>query len=199
MSSDLGPIHVDRRNGDERFRKAGRKTPLGLAGFWEWSGSDLLSNAQRGILAEYIVACDLGVADGVRTEWDAFDLKIRDELTVEVKSAAYLQSWNQDRLSEIGFSVAPSRAWDAKSGSYDDAKKRQARVYVFCLLAHKDKTTVNPLDLDQWRFFVLPTSRLDQELGDQKRVSLSRLMQLKPREVGFGEIGRAIEESMKGG
>ena len=65
MSSNLDPIQVEPMKGVERFLQAGRDTPFDLAGFWKWSASDLLSNAQRGILAEYIVACDLGVADGV--------------------------------------------------------------------------------------------------------------------------------------
>lgn len=197
MSSNLSTVQVKRKTGQEHFRQTGRETPFDLIGFWKWSGSDLLSNAQRGILAEYIVACDLGVTDGVRSEWDAFDLETKDGTKVEVKSAAYLQSWHQNRLSDIGFSVAPSHAWSEQTGSFEEVKKHQADVYVFCLLAHQDKTTVNPLDLDQWRFFVLPTSRLDQELGDQRRVSLNPLLQLGPTEVGFGEIGKAIDELMK--
>jgi hypothetical protein len=30
-------------------------------------------------------------------------------------------------------------------------------LYVFCLLAHKDKSTLDPLNMDQWQFFVLAT------------------------------------------
>jgi hypothetical protein len=36
-------------------------------------------------------------------------------------------------------------------GDAPDAK-RQADVYVFALLAHEDRTTIDPLDLDQWKF-----------------------------------------------
>ena len=163
MSTHLGPVKLERKTGRERFVQAGRDTPFDLAGFWQWSASDLLSNAQRGILAEYIVGCDLGVTGDVRSEWDAFDLTMADT-KVEVKSAAYLQSWHQNRLSDIGFSIAPSKAWNADSNSFEETSRRQADVYVFCLLSHQDKKTVDPLDLDQWRFFVLPTSHLDQEL-----------------------------------
>jgi hypothetical protein len=38
-------------------------------------------------------------------------------------------------------------------------------VDVFCLLKHEDKSTVNPLNLDHWDFYVLST----QELNDYKR------------------------------
>ena len=68
-------------------------------------------------------------------------------------------------------------------------------VYVFCLLAHRDKVTVDPLDLDQWRFFVLPRATLDRELGEQKTLSLSTLLRLEPREVGYGELAEAVEEA----
>jgi hypothetical protein len=35
--------------------------------------SELLGNTLRGVFAVYFVALDLGVAEGFRTEWDAFD------------------------------------------------------------------------------------------------------------------------------
>ena len=68
-------------------------------------------------------------------------------------------------------------------------------VYVFCLLAHRDKVTVDPLDLDQWRFFVESTAKLDRELGGQQKMALCTLMALEPREVGYGELGEAVEEA----
>ena len=49
----------------------------------------------------------------MRAEWDAYDLVAPGGTTVEVKSAAYLQSWAQNALSSICFDVAPSRAWSA--------------------------------------------------------------------------------------
>ncbi len=52
---------------------------------------------------------------------------------IEVKSAAYLQSWNQKALSPISFSVAPALGWDAKAGARSKEKIRPADVCVFCL------------------------------------------------------------------
>jgi hypothetical protein len=67
---------------------------LTLLDFWQWAYSDLLSNTNRGRLAEFIVAraLSLGLTD-VRIEWDAVDLVTPTGVKVEVKSAAYLQSW----------------------------------------------------------------------------------------------------------
>lgn len=189
----LGPITVTRKTGSEPFQDSGRELPFDLQGFWQWSGSDLLSNVWRGVLAEYLVACDLGVNEGTRVEWNAYDLKTKSGVTVEVKSAAYLQSWNQEKYSSILFDIRQTQGWDAETNEYSEERKRQADVYVFCLLAHKDKATVDPLDASQWRFFVLPTSKLNEALGDQKKLSFSTLMALSPQEAAFGEIGKAIE------
>lgn len=60
-----------------------------LLNFWQWSSSYLLSNALRGVLAGYLVASALDVADGVRVEWDADDLIARSGIKVEVKSSAF--------------------------------------------------------------------------------------------------------------
>jgi len=43
-------------------------------------------------LAEYLVATVLGLNQGVRNEWDAYDLETEAGLKIEVKSAAYIQS-----------------------------------------------------------------------------------------------------------
>jgi len=42
-------------------RSGGERLPFGMEDFWRWSASDLLSNALRGVLAEFIVARALGI------------------------------------------------------------------------------------------------------------------------------------------
>jgi len=121
--------------------------------------SDLLSNATRGIVAEYLVACALDAdPGGVRDEWAAYDLRTKDGVKVEVKSAAYLKSWYQENFSRISFVVPKTRAWDPSTNRLDEQPARQADIYLFALLAHQDKETVQPLDVSQWVFYVLPTS-----------------------------------------
>ena len=94
--------------------------------------------------------------------------------------------------SKIDFGIGTGQVWEAATNSYTSEKGRHADVYIFCLLAHRDKATVDPMDLDHLRFFVVSTAKLDQELGKQKTLSLSRLLTLEPREVGYGELGAAI-------
>lgn len=144
------------------------------------------------MLAEYIVACDLGVENGTRTEWDAHDLITNEGVKVEVKSCAYLQSWHQSKLSNIVFSIPPTMGWDASTNTTGVISKRQADVYVFCLLSHQIKSTLNPMDFNQWEFFVLPTEVLNAKASLQKTISLGSLLRLSPIRVIFGGIGKAI-------
>jgi hypothetical protein len=108
MISSFDALKVKRKTGDEPLHLAGHSTEFNLLGFWQWAFSNLASNALRGVLAEYIVACDLGVSAGTRTEWDAYDLKTPEGIKVEVKSAAYLQSWQQSAHSKVCFDIRPT-------------------------------------------------------------------------------------------
>ena len=166
----LPPLQVPRKTGIEPFRCGDFLLNRTLLDFWRWSSSDLVNNALRGVLAEYIVACALDLPDSTRIEWDAFDLKTPQGLTLEVKSAAYLQSWQQKALSQITFGIQPTRAWEAATNDYTGELRRQADIYVFCLLHHQDKATVDPLDMAHWTFFLLPTSVLDEKLPVQKSI-----------------------------
>lgn len=192
-NGDLNKLSINKKTGKESFHQNGKSLNTNLLEFWQWSASDLISNTARGILAEYIVACDLGVANGVRMEWDAYELQTENGIKVEVKSAAYLQSWHQNKLSAISFGIASSFAWDAEINKFVTEKKRQADIYVFCLLKHKDKKTVDPLNVNQWEFSLLPTIILNQKAKNQKRISFNKLLSLKPTKITFGEIEKTIE------
>ena len=147
---NLTRLTIDRKTGSEPFHVDGESLAISLLAFWQWSASDLISNTMRGRLAEYLVAYDLGVADGIRVEWDAYDLKTTSGIKVEVKSAAYLQSWTQRKPSAISFSIRPTLGWDATANAYGTEPQRQADVYVFALLHHHDKATLDPLNAAQW-------------------------------------------------
>ena len=58
-------------------------------------------------------------------EWDPFDLKTQSGIKVEVKSAAYLQSLHQERLSSIRFGIGPTRRWDARTNRFETEQNRR--------------------------------------------------------------------------
>ena len=188
MIPELDALQILRKSGDERLKVNGNASDFSLLGFWQWSCSDLVGNALRGTLAEYIVACALGIDGGTRTEWDAFDLCTADGVRIEVKSAAYLQSWKQSRYSAIGYDVRATFGWDAATNTSSPTRRRHADVYVFCLLHHKDKTTIDPLDLSQWTFYVLPARVLDERIPTQRRLALSTLLRLDPQVCSFEQL-----------
>ena len=194
LSSCFYPAIVPvRKIGDEPFHTSQVTLGFDLKSFWQWVASDLANNTLRGLVAEYLVAQALGIADGVRIEWEPYDLRSPRGTTVEVKTSAYLQSWAQTRLSTISFDVAPTRAWSATSNRFDEAVKRQAEVYVFALLKHRDKNTLDPLDVGQWSFFIMATNALDAATTVQKSISLNRLLSLKPIEANFSTLRESID------
>jgi hypothetical protein len=190
----LQRLSIARKVGKERFHINGNKLDFDLLSFWQWSSSDLISNVTRGIVAEYIVARGLGLAErGVRDGWAAFDLETPSGIKIEVKSAAYVQSWHQKRLSSITFMTPKTRAWDADTNIQSSESKRQADVYVFALLAHTDKTTIDPLNLDQWRFYVLPTATLDGRTRSQHSITLRSLEKLCSEATTYAGLSKAVE------
>ncbi len=186
-------LQATQKTGAEPFRQGDVLLKRSLLDFWRWSASDLVGNAMRGILAEYIVACALDLPDCVRVEWDAFDIKTPCGLKIEVKSAAFLQSWHQKTLSKITFGIQPTLAWDAGTNMYKSERRRQADIYIFCLLHYKDKTTVDPMNMEQWTFYILPASVLDERFPRQKSIGLMSLLKLKPLQCAYEELAEGIE------
>jgi hypothetical protein len=193
MSDEFPRLEVNRKTGKETFRVGGAPLDFDLREFWRWAASDLVSNSMRGILAEYIVANALGVADGFRTEWDAFDLLTKNNQRVEVKSASYIQSWHHAKLSKIIFGIRPTRGWDAATNTTSQELKRQADIYVFCVLARTEQNGLDPLDLDQWDFYILRSNVLDLACPTQKTISLTSLLKFEPIQVKYDGIGIAIQ------
>lgn len=132
------------------------------------------------------------VEEGVRDEWAAHDLTTPEGVKVEVKSAAYLQSWYQDRLSRISFIVAKTRTWDPATNLLDSVPARKADVYVLALLHHQDKATVNPMDVEQWCFYVLPTSQLDSRTRSQHSITLPTLEQLGIQPITWHDLREGV-------
>lgn len=190
---ELPRIDPNIKSGQEKFHSNGKDLQADLLSFWQWSGSNLLDNAMRGVLAEYIVAMDVGCVDKIRGEWEAYDLKSTTGIKIEVKSAAYLQSWWQSKFSSISFSIRKAFGWNPETNKIGTTQERGSDVYVFCVLAEKDQSKVDPLNLDQWEFYVIPTKVLNEKFSNQKTISLKGLAILGAKKIKYGEIGLEIE------
>lgn len=184
-----------RLTGSEEFHASGHALGFDVLDFWRWSSSNLVGNALRGVLAEYLVARALDLTAECRVEWDACDFRTPDGIAIEVKSAAYVQSWPQTRASRIGFGIQPGYGWDAATNTSSTERRRTADVYVFCLLHHGDRESLDPLNVEQWQFYVLPTRILDQKIPLQKTLSLSGLHALNPAECDYGGLADAVRNA----
>lgn len=172
-------VKLSRKTGNEIFYFNGKPIGFRLIDFWQWSVSDLVCNVTRGRIAEFIVATALGVDLKLpRDEWQAYDLLTPQGIKVEVKSASFIQSWNQKKPTNIIFSIKQTRYWDSESNRYDATIKRQADIYVFCLLKHLDRTTIDPLNLDQWEFYILSTNQLNDYKKSKASLTLKSLKNL---------------------
>lgn len=188
-------IETTQKLGTEKFTFDNNELEFNILNYWQWSASDLITNRQRGILAEFLIASALDLTEQPREEWDAYDLVTSDGLKIEVKSASYIQSWEQEEYSKISFGIQPTVKWEGNKRSTE--KMRQSDVYIFCLLKHKDYETVNPMNLNQWKFYILETNVLNNSVGNQKSITLSTLMRLNPNIVLYDEVKKVVEQITK--
>ena len=176
---------------------------MSLLQFWKWSGSSLLDNTARGILAEFLVAHALGIDRTPRSEWEPYDMELpRDDactVKIEVKSSARIQSWKQKKLSPIEFNIAPTRRWDPEAGKYlADRACRSADVYVFCVLCGTDiQGHIDAFDASNWCFYVLRREILDQKRPTQKKIRLNPLLGLHPRRCKLENLRETIEAAVR--
>ena len=141
--------------GDERFTGLGDATVLD---FWRFAMSDLRTNNTRGYLAEFLVARALDVVSE-RVEWDDFDV-LWEDVTIEVKSSAYLQVWPQRKPSQIKFTNLRGRAWGDITAGLAAEKTHKADVYVLAVHTIQQHDHYDPLDITAWVFHVLPRATL---------------------------------------
>jgi hypothetical protein len=177
--ANLDKIEQTIKIGDEPLICQNNRLPITIKDFWAWSASDIMSNATRSRFAEFIVATANNVDLGIpRQEWEPYDLLTPEGIKIEVKSSAYIQSWHQKQISTITFSIKPARYWNSKNGEQESIAKRHTDIYVMCLLKNMNQNTINPLDMDQWDFYVLSRPELDNYKRSQHSITLKSLENL---------------------
>ncbi len=190
----MEPIPIEYSRGESKFVLKEKDADFTLLDFWSWAFSDVLTNTSRGILAEFIVATALGInTKQPRDGWAKFDLEYKSH-GIEIKSASYHQRWFQKKVSSILFNIPTSRAWDASTNKLDEQSQRQADLYVLCLLSEKDRDKVNPLNLDQWRFWIIDTHFLNQRKRSQKSITYNSLIKEVGEPVCFHQIKQSVDE-----
>lgn len=188
--------------GDELFEFDGMPQPMSVSDFWAWSMSRLIADGPRGDLAEFIVRMALGESVTIpKRGWGEYDVGYRN-IGIEVKCSSLIQEWERDRPSKPVFSIRPTYASDIgenEDGSYhyvgrtDSEFRRRSDVYIFCLFANPDRSTANPLKLDQWKFYVAATKKIDDQLGDRRSATIQTLEKLGAAKCDFYGIQREVD------
>ena len=164
--------------------------------YWRWHYSDIYD--LQDTIAEYIVGKALGLTEAQNVgSWTLFDMKYREK-RIEVKETSYYHSWQgeDDKISLVrNFGI--SKAHD----SYQDSASplnRQNDIYVFCLNIGKTREESNPMKLEKWEFYIVPTAVINQKCGNQKSISLKRIKALGYTPVDYlhlrHEIDRIIDK-----
>lgn len=181
---------MEQLTGDELFSNDGMNLDFCMSDFWKWYASNTLHSALRGAIAEFIVAKALDLHCEIRQSWDAYDIDYNGT-KIEVKSSAYLQDDNGDKLSRISFSIAKHSHWN-EDDKWNNLV-RHSDIYVFCLFSETDRSKADPMKLEQWQFYVLPTSVLDEQCGDRQTLSLSALLSLSPSQCTYSDLQATID------
>ena len=184
-------IEPKRLSGEEPIIN-GKTEVSNLLSFWQWAYSDLIANTERGVFAEYLIACTFGINNDHRASWDRYDLVSDEGVTIEVKASGYIQTWEQEKLSTIQFSIPETFGWDSKTNSYSASKKRQAKIYIFCVHNHKEQSTIDPLDISQWDFYIIPTEILNQKTKTQKTIGLTALIKIGAQKCEYNNLRKEI-------
>jgi len=166
-------------------------TDATVVDFWRFALSNLRMNNARGYLAEFLVAKAVG-STGLRIEWDPYDVLAPDGTTIEVKTSAYLQAWDQYKLSTIQFTGLRSRIWSTEGG-LTPTPTYNADVYVFAIQTARTHEEYNPLLASQWRFHVLP-KRTVEDLG-QDSIGLATLERLAGPSIAYEELHDEIKST----
>ena len=116
---------------------------------------------------------------------------------IEVKSTSYWQSWKKSHaISEQRvFSIRKTHV------EYQNSKAdlvRQNDIYIFCIDIGRTHESANPLNFENWQFYVIPTNVIDDKCGDQKTISLNRVRELYGNKQGlsYNQLKEAVDKAI---
>jgi len=180
--------------GKEKFEFDGEELDYDFIDFWRFHYSNIYDI--QGRIAEFIVAKALDIHESQNDQyWTLWDLTYRG-LRIEVKETSYYHSFNQEGKVSQQRSFGITKA----NGSYDPQISgntdfcRQNDVYVFCLNTGYTKEESYPLNLNNWEFYIVPTSVINEKCGDNKTISLNRIKSLGYEPVTYAQIKEVIDE-----
>ena len=167
----INHINIEKQFGEEAFRYNNKRLPYTLKDFWSFQYSDLTSFKIRDDISKFIVAKALNIANRKVEYLDGHDLTSKEGIPIDVRTASYITSLKEKSSEEITFDIAKK----CKSNN-EKIKKRYGFIYIFCLLSHRSKEGLDPLDINQWEFYITTKSNLEKISGDDETITLKKLI-----------------------
>jgi len=189
-------IPVIKLTGNEIFKNVGDKK-FSVLDFWRYGFSNLNSNVLRGAFAEFIIENALRTSEqiDVRNPWGDYDVTSTNGKKIEVKCCSYIQDWDQNDYSKIQWCglKAKSLHWsDAVSTLSREPADYKSDIYVLALLKHKDHSTLDILNMDQWCFYVLTKDKIKEITKNGNSVSLIKLQKFNIEPATFNNLNKTI-------
>ena len=186
---------------DEMFHHKGQDL-FSVLDFWRYAYGQLEGLADT--LAEFFVAKALEIEKAENVNyWTAYDMAYRNK-RIEVKATSYVHPWNTSVSKVRTFSIEPTNNsyWGNSAEGVNGGKKlsRQSEVYVFCLNSNMDIHNNDPLNVDDWIFYVVPTFEINiycKENPNQKKISLNVVRRLAKSGVAFHELRNAVDAAIE--
>ena len=163
------------------FVNCGESLGITMLDFWKYQYSNIYDMQEY--IAEFIVGKALGINEPMnRDGWTLWDIDYQGK-RIEVKQTSYYHSW-QEKIAngkisqQRTFSITPAfTRYKDSTTSYE----RQNDIYVFCLNIGTNEEESYPLDMENWEFYVVPTSVINENCTPaQKSISLGKVRKLAP-------------------
>ena len=209
MAKDKNEKAVDFLSGTEEFTLKGENAGFNVLDLWRFQFSNLPD--MEGRVGEFIVAMALKKEKPDNNNgWTYWDIDYREK-RIEVKTTSYYKPYRGDDNYSKVRTFGIQKAYPNEDGSaqiYSNVKKTKEKVrnndiYVFVLNNGKTREEANPLQLEHWEFYVIPTQVINDECGDHQTISLKRVQDLCKKLYGSNngvkfdtlkdEVDKAIE------
>lgn len=173
--------------GKEEFNLNGKPVGFNMLDFWQFAFSSIYDI--QGEIAEFVVARALEIDVPHNKElWTLYDIDYRGT-RIEVKETSYYHPWNEDgkvsQSRKFGITMANS---SYEKPDEPNRLERQNDIYIFCVVNGDTRETSNPLILDNWDFYVVPTSVINEKCKTNKSISLKRIQQLGFEPISYDKI-----------
>ena len=183
-------------SGSESFTISNQPVGFSVIDFWRFQFSNIWDIQDQ--IAEFIVAYALGQTEPYnKNGWTLWDINYKGR-RVEVKETAYYHSWRSDGKVSKRRTFSINKAHSNYKVRTSESK-RQNDIYVFCLNTGETREESNPLVLENWRFWVVPTENINRVCGNNKSITLGRLQKLTGlmNGIGYDELRVAVDECCK--